>query len=33
MSVGGKQNQLLYCLTGESTGDLIFGLRKKEKNT
>ena len=26
--VAGKQNRLLYCLPGEGTGNLIFGVRK-----
>jgi hypothetical protein len=31
-SVAGRKNEMLYCLAGENTGNLIFGLRKnKEK--
>ena len=27
-SVAGRKNEMLYCLAGENTGNLIFGLRK-----
>lgn len=30
-TVAGKKNTMLYCLTGNNTGNLVFGLRDREK--
>lgn len=32
-TVAGRSNQILYCLTGNNTGDLVFGLRSKQNDT